>query len=186
LIAATQIRKGMILKVGSDLFRVISMDHVTPGNWRGFVQTKLRNLKTGKLLDQRFRSTDTVEKAVLSSAQVEYLYSSGDEHHFMNTETYDQVMLSSEVLGEGVSYLVPNVKIRVETEGGAPVGVELPGTVELKVVDCAPTIKGASAAAQTKAATLETGLTIQVPAFIEHGEVIRVDTSDGKYVERVK
>jgi elongation factor P len=176
----------MVIKLAGELYRVVSSDHITPGNWRGFVQTKLRSLKSGKLSDQRFRSTDTVEKAVLSAVEMEYLYSSGDDHHFMNTETYEQITLTSEALGDGLSYLIPNIKIQVDFFEDKPVGIELPGTVELKVVDCEPAIKGASAAAQTKSATLETGLTIQVPYFVQSGEVVRVETSEGKYVERVK
>ena len=176
----------MVIKLSDELYRVVSSDHITPGNWRGFVQTKLRSLKSGKLSDQRFRSIDSVERAVLSSVEMEYLYSSGDEHHFMNTESYEQIALSSEVLGDGVYYLVPNIKIQMEMYEERPVGLELPATVDLKVVECEPGIKGASAAAQTKSATLETGLTIQVPYFVNPGEVIRVDTSQGTYVERVK
>lgn len=182
---ATQIRKGMVIKHESDLFSVFSIEHITPGKGRAFVQTKLRNLRTGRMVDHRFRSNDAVEQATLSTAEMEYLYDSGDEYTFMNQETYEQIPLSREVLGNAVDYLAPNVIVRVQLHEGRPVGVELPGSIVLEVVETEPGIKGASAQAQSKPATLETGLVVQVPYFIETGEKIRVDTFEGKYMERV-
>jgi elongation factor P len=186
LISATQIRKGAVIKLNGELFTVLAMDHVTPGKGRAFVQTKLRSLRSGRLLDHRFRSNDSVEKAVVTTVEMNYLYGSGDEYHFMNNETYEQIAISKETLGDALSYLVPNHIVKVEVHEGQAVGIELPGTVELKVVDTEPGIKGASAQAQSKPATLETGLVVQVPYFINKDEVIRVDTFEGKYVERVK
>jgi len=183
---ATQIRKGWVIKLNDELFSVLAMDHITPGKGKAFVQTKLRSLKNGRLLDHRFRSADNVDKAVLTVSEMNYLYSSGDEHHFMNNETYEQIMMNKDTLGDALNYIVPNTTIKVQMHEGTPVGVELPGSVELKVVDTEPGIKGASAQAQTKPATLETGLVVQVPYFIETDEMIRVDTFEGKYVERVK
>lgn len=183
---ATQIRKGWVIKLNDELFSVLAMDHITPGKGKAFVQTKLRSLKNGRLLDHRFRSADSVEKAVLTVVEMNYLYSSDDEHHFMNNQSYEQVALSKDTLGDALNYIVPNTTIKVQMHEGTPVGVEVPGSVELKVVDTEPGIKGASAQAQTKPATLETGLVVQVPYFIEKDELIRVDTFEGKYVERVK
>jgi elongation factor P len=183
---ATQLRKGMVIKHDDDLFSVFSMEHITPGKGRAFVQTKLRNLRTGRMVDQRFRSNDAIEQASLTTAEMEYLYDSGDDYHFMNQETYEQITLPREILGKAVDYLVPNVVARVQVHGGRPVGIELPGSVVLEVVDTEPGIKGASAQAQSKPATLETGLVVQVPYFVETGEKIRVDTFEGKYMERVK
>jgi len=186
LATATQIRKGWVIKMNDELFSVLAMDHVTPGKGKAFVQTKLRSLKNGRLLDHRFRSADSVDKAVLTIVEMNYLYGSGNEHHFMNNETYEQITLTQEPLGDALNYLVPNTTIKVQMHEGTAVGVELPGSVELRIVDTEPGIKGASAQAQSKPATLETGLVVQVPYFINKGEVIRIDTFDGKYVERVK
>jgi elongation factor P len=186
LATATQIRKGWVIKMNDELFFVLAMDHITPGKGKAFVQTKLRSLKNGRLLDHRFRSADNVEKAVLTTVEMNYLYGSGDEHHFMSNETYEQIMLTKEILGEALDYLVPNSTLKVQMHESTPVGIELPGSVELKVVDTEPGIKGASAQAQSKPATLETGLVVQVPYFINKDEVVRIDTFEGKYVERVK
>ena len=182
---ATQIRKGMVIKHEGDLFSVFSMEHIAPGKGRAFVQTKLRNLRTGRMLDHRFRSNDTIEQATLATAEMEYLYDSGNEFTFMNQETYEQIPLTPEVLGNAINYLIPNVIVRVQLHEGRPVGVELPSSVVLEVVETEPGIKGASAQAQSKPATLETGIIVQVPYFIETGEKIRVDTFEGKYMERV-
>ena len=183
---ATQIRKGWVIKLNDELFSVLAMDHITPGKGKAFVQTKLRSLKNGRLLDHRFRSADSIDKAILTVVEMNYLYSSGDEHHFMNNESYEQIVLTKDTLDDALHYIVPNTTIKVQMHEGTPVGVELSGSVELKVVDTEPGIKGASAQAQSKPATLETGLVVQVPYFIEKDEVIRVDTFEGKYVERVK
>ena len=183
---ASQIRKGMVIKHEDELFSVFSMEHIAPGKGRAFVQAKLRNLRTGRMVDHRFRSNDVVETAALSTAAMEYLYDSGDDYYFMNQETYEQIPLSREILGTSVNYLVPNVIARIQFHEGRPVGIELPGSVVLEVVETEPGIKGASAQAQSKPATLETGLVVQVPYFIETNEKIRVDTFEGKYMERVK
>ena len=184
--AATQIRKGWVLKLNDELFFVLAMDHITPGKGKAFVQTKLRSLKNGRLLDRRFRAADNVEKAILTTVEMNYLYGSGDEHHFMNNETYEQIPLTETILGNALNYLVPNSTLKVQMHEDTPVGIELPGSVELKVVDTEPGIKGASAQQQSKPATLETGLVVQIPYFVNKDEVIRIDTFEGKYVERVK
>jgi elongation factor P len=183
---ATNIRKGNILRINDVLYRVMNMDHVTPGKGRAHVQTKLRKLVDGTQTEMRFRSTDDVEKVALESKEMQYLYSDADGHHFMDTSTYDQVKLNEEILGDGKDYLIPDTVIMMEWFEGQPIGVELPPVVDLKVVETAPGIKDATASAQRKPAKLETGLVIQVPSFIEEGEVIRVSTIDGSYSERAK
>jgi elongation factor P len=185
MIQATQLKKGMCIKHDNDLYRVVEAQHKTPGNLRGMVQAKIRNLKTGSISDHRFRSVDMVERAILDESQMEYLYQDGDMYHFMNNETFEQVGLSDEVLGDAVSYLIPNIKIGIEFYEGRPVGIDLPLNVTMKVVETEPAIKGASVSNVGKPAKMETGLVVQVPPFINEGDVIRIDTSTGSYVERV-
>jgi elongation factor P len=186
MIQATQLRSGMAILHEGNLCRVLSVQHITPGNWRGMVQAKLRNLKSGNSFEYRFRSEDRVEKADLEEHEMEFLYASGDEFHFMNTDTYDQVAITREDLGQAVDYLVPNTKVMVEFYEHRPVGVELPITVDLKVVETQPGMKGATASNSGKPAILETGLQVSVPQFIDVGDVVRVDTAEGKYLERAK
>ncbi len=181
---ATRLRKGMLIKMGADLFRVLDLQHVTPGNLRGFVRVKLRNIRTGTLSDQKLRSEDEIERAVLDEKSMQYLYRDGSVYHFMDTESYEQIGLSEEVLGDAMNYLVPEAVIEVEFYGSEPVGIGLPQTVDLKVVETTPAIKGATASAQLKPATLETGLVVQVPPFINEGDVVRVNTETGEYQSR--
>lgn len=186
MIPATQLRVGTTILYNKEPHRVVTVQHITPGNWRGMVQTKLKNLKTGSTVENRFRSEDKLEKAHLEQHEMEYLYSDGSDYHFMNSESYEQVSLSGEVLGDNVYYLIPNIKFNIEYYEGTPVGVEPPKVVELKVVDTTPNMKGATVTASQKPATLETGLVVNVPPFIEVGETIRVDTEGAKYLERAK
>ena len=184
-IQATRIKKGMLIKIDADLFRALEVQHVTPGNLRGFVRVKMRNIRTGVLADNRFRSEDTVERAVLDEREMQYLYQDGDDYYFMDTATFDQTHISSEALGESVHYLKPEMTIQVEFYGTEPVGIELPQTVDLKVTDTVPGIKGATASNQIKPATLETGVVVNVPPFINTGDVVRVNTETGEYLSRV-
>jgi elongation factor P len=186
MIAATQMKRGMTIKLNGELYRVFSTMHITPGNWRGMVQTKLRSVKTGSIVENRFRSEDRVEQAYLETHEMEYLYTDGTDYFFMNTATYEQIHLPLDLLEDSVPYLTPNIKIQVEFYEGRPIGLELPPSVELKVISTEPSLRGATVSNVNKPATLETGLVIQVPPFINEGEVIRVDTSEGKYQERVK
>jgi elongation factor P len=181
---ATLLRPGVIIKHEGDLYTVFSVEHRTPGNKRGFMQTKMRNLRNGSMVDYKFSSEDRVERAVLDEHEMEYLYHDGDHYHFMNTENYEQTQLSKEILGDCVHYLLPNMKLQVEFYEDKPVGIELPATVDLKVVDTEPAIKGASVSNVMKPATLETGLVVNVPAFISIGERIRVNTAEATYQER--
>ena len=186
MIAATQIKRGMTIKLNIELYRVFSFQHVTPGNWRGMVQTKLKSLKSGSIIEHRFRSEDRVERAFLETHEVEYLYTDGNDYYFMNMETYEQFPLSAYLLEDSIPYMVSNIKMKIEFYETKPIGVELPPSVELRVVSTEPGLRGATVSNVNKPATLETGLVIQVPPFVNEGELIRVDTSEGKYVERVK
>jgi elongation factor P len=177
-------KKGMLVRIDNDLFRVLELQHVTPGNLRGFVRVKFRNIRSGTLSDQKLRSEDTVERATLDETEMQYLYQDGDSFYFMDTTSYEQIHISSEALGESVSYLKPEMTIKVEFYGTEPVGIELPQTVDLKVTDTVPGIKGATASNQIKPATLETGLVVNVPPFINPGDVVRVNTETGEYLSR--
>jgi elongation factor P len=174
----------MLVKMGEDLLRVLELQHVTPGNLRGFVRVKLRNIRSGNLSDQKLRSEDSVERATLDEREMQYLYQDGDDYYFMDTTSYEQIHINSEALGESVNYLKAEMTIQVEFYGTEPVGIELPQTVDLKVLDTVPGIKGATASNQVKPATLETGLVVQVPPFINTGDMIRVSTETGEYLAR--
>jgi elongation factor P len=183
-IPATQMRPGMIIKHNNDLCSVFSVEHRTPGNLRAFIQAKLRNLRTGAIFEHRFRSPDPIDKVNVDEVQMEYLYADGDDFYFMNTENYEQLHLKRETLGDAVEFLTSNLQIKVEFFDGKPVGVELPQTVDLTVVETEPGLKSATASSVTKPAKTETGLVVQVPPFINEGEKIRVDTAEGAYLSR--
>ena len=175
----------MLIKLGNDLFRILDLHHLTPGNKRAHIQVRLRNIRTMVLNDQKFRAEEDIERATLDEREMQYLYSDGDHFHFMDTGTYEQTHISSEALGDSVHYLIPDMLIRVEFYGSEPVGIELPQTVDLVVKETVPGIKGATASAQVKPATLETGLVIQVPPFVNEGDKVRVNTETGEYQSRV-
>jgi elongation factor P len=181
---ATRLRKGMIIKLDGELYRIHDLKHVTPGNLRGFVRVKGRNLRTQTMSEQKLRSEDVIERATLEEKEMQFLYSDGDGYHFMDTETYEQIHMSAEALGESVGFLKNEMTIRVEFYRMEPVGIELPQTVDLKVVETVPAIKGATATNQMKPATLETGVVVQVPPFVGEGDLIRVNTETGEYLAR--
>jgi elongation factor P len=184
-IQATRIRKGMLIKVGNDLFRILDLHHLTPGNKRAHIQVRMRNIRTMTMNDHKFRAEEDVERATLDERQMQYLYTDGDSYHFMDTSTYEQVHISAEALGDSKDYLIADAVIRVEFYESEPVGIELPATVDLVVTETVPGIKGATASAQVKPATLETGLVIQVPPFVNEGDKVRVNTETGEYQSRV-
>ena len=184
MIASTQLRPGMVIKFNKELYSIFKMEHRTPGNLRGFAQVKMRSLRSGSMTEHRFSSEDRVERAALDEQEMEYLYDDGEYYYFMNTETFEQMHLTRDILGDGVEFLVPQLKVHVEFYEGKAISVELPPTVDLTVVETEPGMKGASVSNVTKAAKLETGLMVQVPPFIIEGEKIRVSTSDGSYQER--
>ena len=185
-IPATQLRNGTVIRWQNDLYRVSQVTHITPGNWRGMVQTKMRNLRTGLSTENRFRSEDKVERITLEQNEMEFLYQDGEDYHFMNTETYEQTVLRKADLGDATGYLTPNLKVTVEFHETQPIGVELPKTVDLKVTDVVPALKSATVTNVLKPATTETGLVVQVPNFVEVGSVIRVDTETGGYLSRAR
>jgi elongation factor P len=185
-IPATQIRRGMVIIHEGALCKVIDFRHHTPGNLRAMVQTKLRNLRTGASFEHRFRSADTVERATLEQHEMEYLYSDGTGHHFMNTESYEQSHFTDEDLGDMAQWLTPGLRIQAEFYEGQAIGVTLPPSLELEVVETEPALKGATVSNVNKPAKLENGVTIPVPPFINVGDRIRVDPSEGRYMERAK
>lgn len=186
VIPATQLRVGMLITYQNELHRVTSVVHVTPGNWRGMVQTKMRNLRSGTQIENRFRSEDKVDRVTLEQHEMEFLYRSDHHYYFMNTETFDQLPLDDTTLGDATQYLTPNLRLQVEFHESTPIGVSLPKTVDLTVTETAPGLRGATATNSLKPATTETGLVVPVPGFIDVGDVIRVDTETGEYLSRAK
>ena len=184
MISATQMRPGMVIKFNNELYSVFSVNHRTPGNLRGFVQAKMRSLRTATMTEHRFSSEDKVERAQLDEQEMEYLYDDGEYFYFMNTETYEQMHLTRDLLGDATQYLIPQLHVKVEFYEGKPMSVELPATVDMLVVETEPGMRGATVSNVTKPAKLETGLVVQVPPFITEGEKIRVNTPEGTYQER--
>jgi elongation factor P len=182
-IPATQMRPGMIIKFKDDLHLVFSVEHRTPGNLRAFIQAKLRNIRTGGMFTERFRSPDPIDRVIVDEVKMEFLYNDGDEYYFMD-DKFEQTMLKRDTLGDAVDYLLPNLTIGVSFHDGKAVGIELPGVVEMTVMETEPGIKSATASSVSKPARTETGLVVQVPAFINEGEKIRVDTAEGAYMSR--
>ncbi|MBA2737681.1 MAG: elongation factor P [Pyrinomonadaceae bacterium] len=185
-LSANDIRKGMVILFEGTPVRVMEFRHHTPGNLRAMVQTRLRNLLTGNSFEHRFRSNDTLDRITLEQQEMEYLYSDGSHHHFMNSENYEQVSLTEDELGDAAQWLMPGLKIEVEFYEGSPIGVSLPASMELIVTNTEPVMKGATASNSNKPATLENGVTLYVPPFILPGEKIRVNPAESKYMERVK
>ena len=185
-IPATQIRRGMVIVFEGEPCRVVEFRHHTPGNLRAMIQTKLRSLRTGSSFEHRFRSADTIDRAALEQHEMEYLYSDGSHHHFMNTENYEQVALERRRTWRFGSWLAPGLKIQAEFYEGAPIGIDMPPSIELTVTQTEPSMKGATVSNVNKPATLENGVTIQVPPFVNEGDRIRVDPNEGRYIERAK
>jgi len=183
---ATQLRPGMVIQHEGQLYTVFSVDHRTPGNKRGSMQTRLKNLRNGVMIDYRFRAEEFVERAILDEIEFEYLYKEGDDFHFMNSETFEQMQMTKDELGESVYYLIPNTIVKIEFFEEKAIGVDLPDTMDMKVVQTEPTLQKATASAVMKPATLETGLVVNVPPFVNEGDRIRVDTSEARYVQRVE
>lgn len=185
-VRANAIKVGMILEYEGAPCRVMAMTHITPGKGNAIVQTKLRNLITGLSTENRYRSTEDVKRVVMEQQVMEFIYKDGEDYFFMNVETYEQIPIKDEMLGESIMFLTPNMQVEVQLFNDQIVGIELPKIVELIVDDCPPYVKGATATNQPKPATLETGLILNVPNFIIPGEKIKVDTEEKKYLERAK
>lgn len=184
MVPITQIKQGMVIVHNGALYKVTARQHVAPGNWRAMVQTKLKNLKSGQIIECRFSADVKVERAILEQHEMEYLYNEGNMHHFMNTENYEQITLNEEILGDAIKFLQPNCHVQVDFYENKAIGVELPQTMKFKVIEADPSVKRATASAQFKNATLENGLVVRVPSFIEAGDSVKVDTETGEYVER--
>jgi elongation factor P len=183
---ASEMKKGQTVKIDNMLYVIVDYQHVKLGKGGAVYQTKLKSLADGSIRDIRIRSEEVIEDAYLDRRNFEYLYSASSEHVLMDLESYDQITLDGEAFGDGPKYLKPNSVLQVSMYDGRPVIIQLPNTVDLKVVETSPEIKGATATNQYKPATLETGLVINVPSFVKTGELIRVDTRTGQYVTRVK
>jgi elongation factor P len=186
MVKATQLRPGMIIRHEGDLYTVHSVEHRTPGNKRAAMATKMKNIRTGAIIDNRFRAEEFIERAIVDEIEHEYLYGDGEGYHFMNSESYEQLTLTRETLGDAVDYLVPNTTVKLEFYENKAMGVVVPDTVDLKVVETEPGIQKATASSVMKPAKLETGLMIQVPPFINEGDRVKVDTSEGRYVQRAQ
>ena len=181
---ANDIRRGIVIVFNGDLCKVMEFNHHTPGNLRAMVQAKLRNMRTGNQFEHRFRSPDPIEKVNVDEVNMEFLYADGDSYYFMDTENFEQTHLTRDTLGDAVDYLTSNLQIKVEFFDGKAVGIELPQTVVLTVMEVEPGLKSATASSVTKPAKTETGLVVQVPPFINEGEKIKVDTAQGTYLSR--
>lgn len=183
---ANDIRRGVVIMYNGIPHKVMEFHHHTPGNLRAKVQTKLRNLLNGNQTEVRFGSTEEIESADVHTSGATYLYSDERGYHFMNSESYEEVSLSAEVLGDGVYYLQDQMQVNITTYEGNPIGIELPQTVVLTVVETEPELRGATASNSPKPAKMDTGLTINVPAFIKIGEKVMVNTAEGKYLGRAE
>ncbi|MBI5711424.1 MAG: elongation factor P [Candidatus Eisenbacteria bacterium] len=184
MIAATQLKVGMVIMHNGKPHRVTNVLHVTPGNWRGMVQTRLVNIETGSNAEHRFRSEDKVDRASLDEHKLQFSYRAGDDYHFMNTENYEMMSLHSDVLGDNVGYLTEGMVLTAQYFEGRVVGIDVPMFVELEVRETTPNIKGAAVQNTAKPAILETGLEIKVPSYIEPGDRVKIDTRTGEFVER--
>ncbi|MEO0107072.1 MAG: elongation factor P [candidate division WOR-3 bacterium] len=185
MIQVTQLKRGMLIKLENEPYVVLSVTHITPGNWRGMVVCKIRSLTSGLSKEIRFRSTERVEEADVEEQEMEYIYYDDGKYYFMDLETFEQIPLEEELLGENAKLLTPNIRVKVQYFEGKPFGVILPKTVVLKVVETQAYIKDATAQAQSKPAVLEGGYKCQVPPFVEVGDLIKIDTETGEYLERV-
>ncbi|MBN1765946.1 MAG: elongation factor P [Sedimentisphaerales bacterium] len=186
MIKATEMKKGMVVVVDGNPCFVLEYQHVKLGKGGAVLQTKLKNVEDGTIVTKRIRSEESLEQVFVDKQKYEYLYSNGDEHVFMHKETYEQITLNTDAFGDGHKYAKPNIDVEIHTLNGKPLEVVMPNSVELEIVDTPPAIKGATATNQYKKATMETGVIVSVPPFVENGELIRVDTRTGEYLERVK
>ncbi len=185
MLTANQIRPGMLIEFEGNVYYVMESIHRTPGNLRAFMQVKMRNIRNNAQLEQRFSSFDKVEKVSLDVQRMQYLYKEGDQYFFMNTENYEQVQLNTTDLGDAIYFLLPDSVIEVQFYESKAIGVNLPKTMEMKVVETEPAMKGQTAASSYKPAKVETGLSVKVPQFINEGDVVKVDTESREYLERV-
>ncbi len=184
-VQATQLKKGMVVRHEGNIYTVLEVNHVTPGNWRAMIFAKMRSIKSGSSAEQRFRASDRIEQVATEQKDAEYLYYSGELYTFMDISTYDQTEIPKELIADAIPYLLPNMQVKIDYIDKEITGIILPTSVELEVVETEPGLKSATVTNVFKAAKLETGLTVQVPPFIEAGEKVRIDTRTGEYLERV-
>ncbi len=182
----SEFRPGLTIRYNNDLWTIVEFQHVNPGNWRAFVRAKMKNIKTGQVVENRFRAGQDIDIVRIEQRTYQYLYRDGDLLFFMENETYEQIQVPEDVVGEGSKYLKENENVQISFNGTEITGVEIPIFVSLKVVETEPGVKGDSVNNIMKSATLETGATVNVPLFIDEGELLKIDTRTGGYVERVK
>ncbi|MCD8508710.1 MAG: elongation factor P [Bacillus sp. (in: Bacteria)] len=184
MISVNDLRTGLTIEVDGSIWQVLEFQHVKPGKGAAFVRTKLRNLRNGGIQEKTFRAGEKVAKAHLENRRMQYLYSTGDTHTFMDNESYEQLELNTSQIEEQLKYLKENMEVQILIYQGETLGVEVPNTVELKVIETEPGIKGDTASGGTKAAIVETGISVQVPFFVNEGDVLVIDTRNGQYVSR--
>ncbi|WP_339196821.1 elongation factor P [Aeribacillus sp. FSL k6-2211] len=184
MISVNDFRTGLTIEVDGGIWRVLEFQHVKPGKGAAFVRSKLRNLRTGAIQEKTFRAGEKVARAQIDTRKMQYLYANGDQHVFMDTESYEQIELTSKQIEYELKFLKENMEVYIMMYQGETIGIELPNTVELTVTETEPGIKGDTASGGSKPATLETGLVVQVPFFVNEGDIIIVNTSDGSYVSR--
>ncbi len=185
MISTNEFRTGITIEMDGEVYSVVEFQHVKPGKGSAFVRTKIKNIRTGHVLEKTFSAGEKLARARLDRREMQYLYSTGDEYVFMDVDNYEQLSMSAEALGDNVRFLKENMSIWVLMFKGAPLGMDLPNSVDLQVVRTDPGVKGDTASGGTKPATLETGAVVKVPLFIDVGDTIRVDTRSGDYLERV-
>ncbi len=185
MISTSQFKNGITIELDGTLFTIIDFQHVKPGKGGAFVRTKLRNVKTGAVIDRTFRAGEKVEQAILDRRQMQYLYNDSDHYYFMDTKTFDQLLLSIDQIGEATNYIKEGMLVDITTYENNPIGIELPISVELEVTQTDPGVKGDTATGGTKPATLETELVVQVPLFVQIGDILKIDTRTGTYITRV-
>lgn len=185
MIAAGDFRNGVTIEFEGNIYQIIEFQHVKPGKGAAFVRTKLKNIKSGGVVEKTFRPTEKCPKAHVERTEMQYLYSDGDLYNFMNNETYDQIALSADVIGDAMKFVKENETVKVMSHNGDVFAVEPPLNVELLITECEPGVKGDTATGATKPCTVETGATVYVPLFVNQGDVIKVDTRTGEYLSRV-
>lgn len=184
MISVNDFKTGLTVEVDGDIFTVIEFQHVKPGKGAAFVRSKLKNLRNGNTVEKTFRAGETIGRAMIENREVQYLYASGQEHTFMDNETYDQFSLDADQLKWELNFLKENMNVKIVSYQGEILGINLPTSVELKVIETEPGVKGNTAQGATKSAKVETGHSVQVPLFINEGDVLLIDTREGKYISR--
>ncbi|MGX0562273.1 elongation factor P [Staphylococcus schleiferi] len=184
MISVNDFKTGLTISVDNGIWKVLEFQHVKPGKGSAFVRSKLRNLRTGAIQEKTFRAGEKVEPAMIENRRMQYLYADGDNHVFMDNETFEQTELTAQYLEHELKFLVANMDVQIQTYEGETIGVELPKTVELRVTETEPGIKGDTATGATKSATVETGYSLNVPLFVNEGDVLVINTTDGSYVSR--